>query len=868
MRWLRLIRARLHALLHRDAVAGEIRDELRFHLDSRTEEYERAGLSSDEARRRAKERVGNLAVHQDRGYDVRGGGVIETIWQDVRYSLRLLRRQRGFTIVAIATLALGIGASTAIFSVIDAAILRPLPYPHPEQLVRVSVEVEQPNGRLARYAPSYDDMVAFERTGAFQAMAMWGSVFAGRIIDGEAPERVTVGEMTVDYLRVFGAAPVLGRAFTADDMAPNAPPVLLLSYGYWQSHFGGEASAIGRTVRFDDETATVIGVLPAHFESDTPMWRPIRIPDPTRRGTGRVVSGRLAEGVSNTVAEARLTAAVASTAGPDGKPLKMAIRAQSMVDSARGEYRTTVNVLSGAVGAVLLIACVNVAGLLLARGATRHAELAVRASIGAGRWRLIRQLLTESLVVALAGGAIGAIVAWLTLDALVSNIPLALYVDAPVAINARVLVASLVLTILTGVIFGFAPALRLSRVSLGSALARGSRRQGQALSTRGGQWLIAAEVALAVVLVAGAGLMLRSFARITSVDLGFDPDPLVTMMITPVGQDRTAHAEYFAELTRRLRQIPGVVSAGGVDNMPLGGSASMTSFTIEDKSRGVYINRVLPGYFETIGLPVLQGRLPADTDVSSGRHVMVISDAVARDWFPGANPIGRQVQQKTGANQQTWEIGAVVADLRSGGPLYDASPTVYVPYSPEPSNTSIKWIVMVARTDGRSGSIADALRRTALGIGPHVVVERLRTGSDLLSREVVRPRQRTVLLALLGGLGLLLALVGVFGMTAYAVARRTQEIGVRMAFGASPMQVVGAMVRDSAVPIAAGTLVGLGGAALATRLIKSFLFNTTPTDPMTFAAVAATLAAAGCLAAWVPARRAAHVDPVSALRVE
>ena len=371
---------------------------------------------------------------------------METIWQDVRYSVRLLARQRGFALVSILTLALGIGASTAIFSVIDAAMLRPLPYPHPEQLVRVSVEIVQPTGRTARLSASYNDMLAWQSTGVFSSMTMWGSVSPGRVVDGDTPERVTVGEMTVDYLTVFGATPVLGRPFNADDMTPNAPPVLLLSNAYWRSHFGGDPGVIGRSIRFDDGTATIVGVLPAGFESDTPMWRPMHVADPAQRGSGRVVTARLANGISSEEAERRLTPLAATMPGPDGQPRKQAIRAASMLDDARTRYRTTVNVLAGAVGTILIIACVNVAGLLLARGATRQAELAVRASIGAGRGRLIRQLLTESVVLAVAAGLVGVVVAWLSLDALVANVPLAFSPDAPAALNVRVLGAALGLT--------------------------------------------------------------------------------------------------------------------------------------------------------------------------------------------------------------------------------------------------------------------------------------------------------------------------------------------------------------------------------------------------------------------------------------
>ena len=861
--------ARVRAITRRDVVAGEIHDELRFHVDSRVEQYEREGLTHPEATRKARERIGNIAVHQDRGYDVRGGGMMETIWQDVRYSVRLLARQRGFALVAILTLALGIGASTAIFTVIDAAMLRPLPYPHPEQLVRVSVEIVQPTGRTARLSASYNDMLAWQSIGVFSSMTMWGSVSPGRVVDGDTPERVSIGEMTVDYLTVFGATPSLGRPFNADDMTSNAPPVLLLSNAYWRSHFGGEPGVIGRSIRFDDGTATIVGVLPAGFESDTPMWRPIHIADPAQRGSGRVVTARLANGISSEEAERRLTPLAATMPGPDGRPRKQAIRAASMLDDARTSYRTTVNVLAGAVGTILIIACVNVAGLLLARGATRQAELAVRASIGAGRGRLIRQLLTESLVLAVAAGLVGVVVAWLSLDALVANVPIAFSPDAPAALNVRVLGAALALTLLTGLVFGLAPALRLSRANISATLARGSRRQGSALTRRGGQLLIAAEIALAVVLVAGAGLMVRSFSRVLSVDLGFEPGAIVTMRVTPLSEDPAVHTQYYLQLLETLRRIPGVTAAGAVDNVPLGGSGSFAGFLVDGKSTGVGVERYLPGYFRAIALPVLQGQLPTEADEASGRNLATISTAAARALFPDGSAVGRQMVLQNGQTQQPWQVAAVVPNVRHDGALFDTPPQVYLPFRPTPQMSArSRSMIVVLRTSHSIQGLADTLRKAALGVGPRVLVEQIRSGDELLARDLLRPRQRTVLFTLLGGLGLVLALVGVFGMTAYAVARRTQEIGVRMAFGARAGQVVATMVRDSAWPIVLGTIVGLGAAALATRVIASFLFNTTPTDPATFAVVAMTLAVAGCLAAWVPARRAARVDPVAALRTD
>jgi predicted permease len=480
----------------------------------------------------------------------------------------------------------------------------------------------------------------------------------------------------------------------------------------------------------------------------------------------------------------------------------------------------------------------------------------------------MRQLLTESIVLAIPGGLLGVLLAWVSLDAIVANIPLSMPSNSPVALNLKVLAATVALLLPTTLLFGLAPAIRLSRVRIGSVLARGSRQVGSSLSRRGGQTLIAAEMALAVVLVAGAGLMIRSFARISAVDLGFNPDGLVTMQVLPLDRDPGARKEYYGALLQQIRTIPGITSAGIVDNFALGGGTTFSGVKAGDRSIGTTIFSVTPGYFETIGARLRDGRFPTDADHRSGRAV-VMSESAARALFPDGPAPGRQLT-RSGNDARTFAVVGVIADLRHGGPL--AAPTraqaqVYFPLEPTGDDRNQAMMVVVRPSASLPG-LADQLRRVAQSIGPRVLVENIRTGHDWFGERVITPRRRTVLLALLGGLGLSLALVGVFGMTAYAVSRRTAEIGVRLAFGARPGQVVGTMIRDSAIPIAIGTIAGLGAAALATRTIESFLFETAPADPATLATVAGVLAAAACLAALAPAMRAAKVDPVSSLRTE
>jgi predicted permease len=791
--------------------------------------------------------------------------------QDMRFGVRQLLRQRGSSLVAVITLALGIGVSTAIFSIIDATMLRPLPYPNPEQLVTVNPEETMPDGRVSRATPSMEDMRTWQKSDdVFSQVAGYGSAFRGRVVEGETPERIEVAHYTEDYLPMHGVTPLIGRNFTKEETDPGSQLVALLGYGYWKSRYSGRQDIVGQTVRFDTEVATIIGVLPPWFNAKTPVVLPLRIPlaEYSRRGTGRVsVYARLRPDITIDQAKERLSARMPIRALPNGQQTSNPrVAISSRLESALTYSRTTVNVLAGSVGLILLIACVNVAGLLLARGAARQSELAVRASMGAGRGRLMRQLLTESAVLALVGGALGVLLAWLSLDAIVANVPLSMPTNSPVTLNLIVLAATCALLVPTALLFGLWPAIRLSRVQVGSVLARTGRQRGSALSRRGGQLLIAAEVALAVILVTGAGLMIRSFMRIAAVDLGFARNGLVVMDVLPLDQNPAVHNEYYTSLLQQVRMIPGITAAGIVDNFSLGGASSFSSVTVDGKDASGMFFRVTPGYFEAVGATLVAGRLPTAADGPTGQRGVIVSELAARTIFDG-QAVGRQIVRAF-PNKTPWTVIGVVKDLQQGGPLSTRQePEFFFSLEITQYDLNTAMSVVMRPTDSISG-LSDRARRLAQSVGPRVLVERIRTSEEMFGTTVLNPKRRTVLLGLLGGLGLTLALVGVFGMTAYSVARRTPEIGVRMAFGARPGQVVGTMVRDSAVPIAIGAVLGVGGALLVTGVIKSFLFGTAPNDPATLATVAATLAAAGCLAALVPAMRAAKVDPATSLRTE
>lgn len=799
---------------------------------------------------------------------------MHALLHDVRYGIRQLFRQPGSSVVAVLTLALGIGVATAVFSVIDATMLRPLPYPDPEQLVTIGIEEVRADGKISRPTASMEDLRSWQRAeDVLSSIAGAGSAFRGRIADGPVPERLRVAHHTEHYLSMHGIAPVLGRGFSPADMEHGAALVALLGYGYWQSRFGGREDILGETIRLDTDVATIIGVLPAEFDPTTPVVTPLQIrPDMySRRGTGRLsVYARLRPGVTIEQARDRLSALTPTATSRDGSVRQARARVDSRLEDALGRARTTVNVLASAVGLILLIAAVNVAGLLLARGAARQSELAVRAALGASRGRVVRQLLTESVILALPAAAIGILLAWLTLDLIVANLPLRIPPDSPAVVNLKVLELTLALLVPTVLLFGLIPALRLSRVHVNAVLARSSRQVGSSLSRRGSQVLIGVEIALAVVLVTGAGLMIRSFMRIAAVDLGFNPNGLVTMQVLPLERDPAAQREYYWTLQQQLQNLPEIGSVGIIDNFHLAGGGSYTSVIAGGKPTGVSVFDITPGYLETLGVTLQEGRLPTEADYTSGLRGVVLNESAARAVFPEGRAVGRDLI-RAGSDTRPWIVLGVIRDVRHGGPLAEGAAMrglhVFFPLAPDASDLTHSMTVVV-RPSGSVPLAGERLRHAATSVGPRVLVEHIRTADDLFGTAVITPRRRTVLLGLLGGLGLVLALVGVFGMTAYTVTRRTAEIGVRMAFGARPLQVVGTMLRDSLFSIAIGTLLGVGAALLATRTIESFLFQTAPTDPLTLTGVAVILACTGCIAALVPALRAARLNPVVALRAE
>jgi predicted permease len=858
--------------LRREDDERQLRREVEAHLAERVDDLRESGLSKAEARTQARREFGNAVLHLEDSRQVWHWRWLDDARRDAQYAVRSLGRTPGFTAVAVLTLALGIGLTTALFSVIDSALVRPLPYPDPEQLVEIEVEVPERAGGSNRYAPSLDDVRQWRGAGVLSHVGAGDVDGRALVVDSGIPERVRVGDPTEDFLETYGINPLLGRNIGKDDTRQGAPAVAVLGHSYWASRFSG-TNVLGRDIRIENQPATIIGVLPPGFYPGTAVWRPQQYSTgfASRRGSGKSVIGRLKPGVSLESAAAELTRIAAPDVIQGPTPVAPRIVLVSLYDRETERHGTIIQTLAWAVGLILLIACVNVTGLLLARGAARQGELAIRASIGAGRGRLIRQMLTESLILATTGAALGIFVAWVALDALVAILPLLLPENSPAAVNVPVMLAALATAGLTAIAVGLMPAWSLSRAAgrVASSLSISNRRVGVPLSRRRGQVLVAIQVALALVLLSGAGLAARSLARLLAVDIGFDPDRVLAMKLEPIDQSAEVRAGYYRELVLALRMRPDIEAAGALDEIALRGGGSYFGMRIDTGAPFDGPQRtVVPGYFEALGVRAIAGRLLNESDSAAGADgspIVVNRTAVQRYFADGV--LGRSLHT-TGKNARTFRIVGVVADIRHNGPMGRVRPEMYM--LPGALGSSLQSAALAVVLRVRPGaSVPDLhLRQLAESIGPRVLVDSVQSGSELVGERVALTRNRTLLFALLGLFGLALTLVGVFSVTVYSVARRTREIGIRVAFGARPGRLVSSFIGDSAKPAVIGIAGGWGGAYYATRILGPYLFETSPGEPMTLAIVTVLLGTSVCLAAWIPARRATRVDPVTALRAE
>jgi predicted permease len=802
---------------------------------------------------------------------------MRTIFRDASRGVRLIRRQPGVSAIAMATLALGIGGTAVAFGVIDAAILRPLPYPHPEQLVGVRIDSRWQFDKTVRaLTPSIEDLERLRDATTVVSHIAWSGGAGSWIIEGSSPTRVSsfrTREVTDAYFAMLGIRPAHGRLFTRADLVPGAPAVVILGHGFWQRRFGADPGAIGQVLPLRGQPSTVVGVLPAgffdrHEPNDEDLWFPVRRTgqDPATRGQG-TMHARLKPGVSLWDAERQLTFLMGGSMLLGDAPTEHRIRLESLEErTARdGVNHATVNGLVGAIGLVFLLACINVAGLLLARGATRQAEMAVRRSLGASRARLTRQLLTETFVLWIVGGVCGLLVASAGMQLVIAHLSqIVLPANSYPSLNLRVLAATAAFSAVAALVVGVLPASKLSRVRVATTIGSGDGGR-SALSRRGSQLLIAAEITLTVLLLTSAALMARSFVRLNSVAPGLDTTAIV-LDVSPVDDAPEHLRAYYPVLMDAIRRLPGVEAVGAgigliFDAGQFGFVAAMGPGASDSPIASVRPRTIQPGFFEALGIPVLHGRLPHTSDLSGVSGVW-LNESLARLAFPDGPAVGRFVEVARAMR----EVIGIVADVNYTAPYGAPEPEVYLPSARlfESSPT------LVVRARRPSAAMLEHLREAVRAAGPPVVIDRVQFVGDAIrsSEPIVLGAQWSGLFGVFGIVGSLLGLVGVFGTTAYAVARRTREIGVRVALGARPDDVVRLMLRDAVVPIAAGIGAGLFAATLAGSLVESLLFNTTPTDPGSLAAVALAVGTTGALAAWVPARRATRVDPIRALRAE
>jgi predicted permease len=807
---------------------------------------------------------------------------METLLRDVRHAGRSLLRQPGFAALAIATLAVGIGANAAIFSAVDAVLLRLLDYPHPERIVTVATDWRKTGARGPVSAPDFHDW--HDSASSFDAMAYYIGGETSVSIGGAA-DYATVMRVTPGFFRVFGIDAAMGRLIGPQNETPGAPFEAVISHDFWTTRFGARTDAMGSRVVFGERSFTIVGVMPAGFgfPGRTDVWYPARIQAETtsRGGHNYRVVARLKEGVSVEQAQAEMTAIAArlERAYPETNDGKGAA-VTPLQDQLVGDTRPSLNLLAGAVALVLLIACANVANLLLARATGRTAELAVRAALGADRRRLAMQLMTESLVLALASAVAGLLLARWGVAALVALAPAGLPRASEIAVDGRVLLFAVALSLLASVLFGIAPALQASRLDLNRSLRQGGRGGSIGGGTRLRSALVVVEIALAVTLVAGASLLIHSFVALGRVALGFDSDHLlVAETSVPVRDLSSARraTTFYASLLPRLASLPRVTAVAGVRGLPAArarfGHQSNGGYWIEGgpsrEALGVRAPQaeftvVTPGYFHTMRIPLRLGREFGAGDQFDAPFVVIVNEALARQAFGDADPIGRRI----GCGLDTpkfMTIVGVVGDVRSYDPSRPPSPEIYMPYEQHPLTATT--LALVARTAGDPTSIARTFSETIRALNPDVPV-RTTTMTDALSYSVAAPRFRTLLVSAFAAVALLLAVAGVYGVIAYAVSRRTSEIGVRMAMGAAAGDILRLVMGEGLRLAAAGIAIGCALAAAVAQLLRGMLFGVGPADPLVFAIVPIALLATAAAATAVPALRAARVDPIQALRTE
>ncbi len=800
--------------------------------------------------------------------------------QDLRYGVRMLLKNPGFTLIAVLTLALGIGANTAIFSVVNAVLLRPLPYNDPDRLALLGSRWSD-SEFAAVSLPEYLDYRA--RATSFQEMASYQRGGANLSTGAGEPELIQSASVTVTLFSTLGVKAAWGREFLPEEEQPGAGRAALLSYGLWRRRFGGDAKIVGQTIRLNSESYTVVGVMPpgCYFpDKETEVWTVMKIDLKdlgTRGNHNRQVIARLKPSVTLSQGQAEMDIIAGQFAHdyPKNYPAGSGwgVSVVALHERLVGKMRPVMLALLATVGLVLLIACANVANLSLARAGARRKEMAIRVALGAGRSRLVRQMLFESLLLALLGGAAGLLLANYSRYALSWLDPGAIPRLEETSLDARALGFTMALAFLTSLIFGLAPALQAARTDVNQQLKEGGAGSQSSGELRLRSLLVVTEVALATVLLVGAGLMIRSFARLLEVDTGLKAENVLTAQLSLSQAKYTEDhqvAAFYQQLLERLKAQPGILSAGAISILPFSGVSGDYGFGVEGytpPSPGVEpdeeAREVAPGYFRTLGIRLLRGRLLDESDGADSPKVALVSESLARKYWGERDPIGGRIKLwGLDSDGPWWTVVGVVGDVRHFGLEAETKPILYLPNT----QRTVRRMAIVVRAEADPAAMANVVSRQVFALDPEQPVSHMKTMERLISTSAAGPRFRTLLIGLFAGLAILLAAVGLYGVISYTIGQRTREIGIRMALGASPGNVLSLVVRQGMTLALGGLALGLCASWALTRLIKDFLFNVSATDPATFAAIAAMLACVALLACYLPARRAMKVDPMVALR--
>jgi putative ABC transport system permease protein len=876
MRWTTKLRLRLRSLLRRARVEEELDEELRFHVDRLTEEHIAGGMAADEARYAALREMGGLDQRKEECRDARGLALLDDLGQDVRYALRGLRKEPGFTTIAILSLALGIGANTTIFTFVNAVLLRPLPYPGSDRLVILREQPPGAEGTVSVHPLNFLEWQA--RAGSFEALALVQTIPVD-VIGRDGAEQISEAQTTADLFRVFGVGPVLGRGFTAEEARPGTHEVVVLGHGFWLRWFGGDPAVLGRRLAVRDGSLTIIGVAPPGLrigmaEPDAYVPLPIDPAKPDSIGSRSFQCyGRLKPG--GRVEAARAEMAVIASALARQYPMDegYGVFVSGLHEYLVREGRPALRLLMAVVATVLVIACVNLAGLLMARGLRRRGELGVRAALGASRTRLVRQLVIESLVLSFLGGAAGLALAYWATQALVLLTTGALTIGRvePIRLESACLLFTLVVATMTALVFGLVPAWQASRVEPQTALrarARGATADRRHHRIRSA--LVVIEVALAVVLLIGASLLLRTFSSLVRVDLGFQHAETITMSLFLGVGPPEARAGQVDRILERVEALPGVKAAGTIQFLPLAGMSCGTGFWREGEQRGdashassTDCSLVSRGYFEALGIPILEGRPFGRPDRMGSPRVVIVNRSFARRYFPEGRALGRRVFVES-SNQAWAEIVGIAGDIRHNGLTSEPVPTVFLLHAQTPGYITN----LVVRATGDGGAQAAAIRAAIREVDRTQAVSVMRTMEQYVGEALVRPRMYAALVACFAVLAVVLAAIGIYGLIAYVVTQRTHEIGVRLALGASRGDVFRAMFREGARLTFIGLVLGVVAAAGLRSVVATLLFGVTAADPASYLLAAAGFASVALAVAALPARRASRVDPTVALRYE